>query len=163
MSYRIGQGYDVHQLDNNLPLILGGIKIPHHKGIVAHSDGDILAHAIIDAILGACNLGDIGLLFPNDDQCKDMSGLAMLTKIKEYLQNNQPNFFIVNIDTTIILQTPKLSAYIDRIKKNIAHSLDINLSLISIKATTTDYLGFIGKEQGIACLATCLINQGKLK
>ena len=84
MSYSIGQGYDVHQLKPNLPLILGGVSISHSKGILAHSDGDILVHAIIDAILGACNLGDIGLLFPNDDTSKDMSGLLMLTKIKEY-------------------------------------------------------------------------------
>ena len=161
MSYRIGQGYDAHQLGDKLPLILGGVSIPHNKGVVAHSDGDILIHSIIDAILGACNLGDIGLLFPNNSTSKDMNGLLMLSKITKYLKDNNHNFCIHNIDATIILQKPKLSAYIKQMKHNIAESLDIDISLISIKATTTDYLGFIGKEQGIACLAVCLVNEGQ--
>ena len=161
MSYRIGQGYDAHQLGDKLPLILGGVSIPHHKGIVAHSDGDILIHSIIDAILGACNLGDIGLLFPNDANSKDMNGLLMLSKIKEYLKKDNCNFCIHNIDATIILQKPKLADYIKQMKHNIAESLDLDISSISIKATTTDYLGFIGKEQGIACLAVCLVNEGQ--
>ena len=161
MSYRIGQGYDAHQLGDKLPLILGGVSIPHNKGVVAHSDGDILIHSIIDAILGACNLGDIGLLFPNNSTSKDMNGLLMLSKITKYLKDNNHNFCIHNIDATIILQKPKLSSYIKQMKHNIAESLDIDISLISIKATTTDYLGFIGKEQGIACLAVCLVNEGQ--
>ena len=161
MSYRIGQGYGAHQLGNKLPLILGGVSIPHHKGVVAHSDGDILIHSIIDAILGACNLGDIGLLFPNDANSKDMNGLLMLSKIKEYLKKDNHNFCIHNIDATIILQKPKLSDYIKLMKHNIAESLDLDISSISIKATTTDYLGFIGEEQGIACLAVCLVNEGQ--
>ena len=161
MSYRIGQGYDAHQLGDKLPLILGGVSIPHNKGVVAHSDGDILIHSIIDAILGACNLGDIGLLFPNNSTSKDMNGLLMLSKITKYLKDNNHNFCIHNIDATIILQKPKLSDYIKQMKHNIAESLDIDISLISIKATTTDYLGFIGKEQGIACLAVCLVNEGQ--
>jgi 2-C-methyl-D-erythritol 2,4-cyclodiphosphate synthase len=160
MSYRIGQGYDIHQLKPNLPLILGGVNIPHNKGIVAHSDGDILVHSIIDAILGACNLGDIGALFPNNDTCKDISGLLMLKKMKEYVNTNECNLSIQNIDATIILQSPQLLPYIKSMKENIAQSLEINSTLISIKATTTDYLGFIGKEDGIACLAVCLINEG---
>ena len=160
MSYRIGQGYDIHQLKSNLPLILGGVNIPHNKGIVAHSDGDILVHSIIDAILGASNLGDIGALFPNNDTCKDISGLLMLKKMKEYVNTNECNLSIQNIDATIILQSPQLLPYIKSMKENIAQSLEINSTLISIKATTTDYLGFIGKEDGIACLAVCLINEG---
>ena len=160
MSYRIGQGYDIHQLKPNLPLVLGGVNIPHNKGIVAHSDGDILVHSIIDAILGACNLGDIGALFPNNDTCKDISGLLMLKKMKEYVNTNECNLSIQNIDATIILQKPKLLPYIKSMKENIAQLLEINSTLISIKATTTDYLGFIGKEDGIACLAVCLINEG---
>mgnify|MGYP006092168487 CR=1 FL=1 len=160
MSYRIGQGYDIHQLKPNLPLILGGVNIPHNKGIVAHSDGDILVHSIIDAILGACNLGDIGALFPNNDTCKDISGLLMLKKMKEYVNTNEYNLSIQNIDATIILQKPQLLPYIKSMKENIAQSLEINSTLISIKATTTDYLGFIGKEDGIACSAVCLINEG---
>ncbi len=163
MSYSIGQGYDVHQLKPNLPLILGGVSISHSKGILAHSDGDILVHAIIDAILGACNLGDIGLLFPNDDTSKDMSGLLMLTKIKEYFKKDNLNFRINNIDATIILQSPKLSNHIQTMKSNISQSLGIDISSISIKATTTDYLGFIGQEEGIACLAVCLISEMEVK
>ena len=163
MSYSIGQGYDVHQLKPNLPLILGGVSISHSKGILAHSDGDILVHAIIDAILGACNLGDIGLLFPNDDTSKDMSGLLMLTKIKEYFKKDNLNFRINNIDATIILQSPKLSNHIQTMKSNISQSLGIDISSISIKATTTDYLGFIGHEEGIAFLAVCLISEMEVK
>ena len=159
MSYRIGQGYDAHQLKPKLSLTLGGVNIPHNKGIVAHSDGDILIHSIIDAILGACNLGDIGTLFPNNDTCKDINGLLMLKKVKEYINTNKYNLSIQNIDSTIILQKPQLSPYIQSMKENIAQSLEINSTLISIKATTTDYLGFIGKEEGIACLAVCLINE----
>ena len=163
MSYSIGQGYDVHQLKPNLPLILGGVSISHSKGILAHSDGDILVHAIIDAILGACNLGDIGLLFPNDDTSKDMSGLLMLTKIKEYFKKDNLNFRINNIDATIILQSPKLSNHIQTMKSNISQSLGIDISSISIKATTTDYLGFIGQEEGIGCLSVCLIIEMEVK
>ena len=162
MSYRIGQGYDVHQLKTKLPLILGGVHIPHNKGIVAHSDGDILAHSIIDAILGACNLGDIGTVFPNDDSCKNMSGLSMLSTIKDTLNHDKRDFSINNLDVTIILQKPRLFSYIQDMKKNISQALEIDVSLISIKATTTDYLGFIGQEAGISCLAICLINEGDI-
>jgi len=161
MSYKIGQGYDVHQLKANLPLILGGVNIPHSKGVLAHSDGDILIHSIIDAILGACNKGDIGSIFPNNDSSKNMSGLLMLETIRDNLKIGI-NIFISNIDATIILQTPKLLPYIESMKNNIAHSLEINPKFISIKATTTDYLGIIGQEKGIACLAVCLLNEGKI-
>ena len=161
MSYKIGQGYDVHQLKANLPLILGGVNIPHSKGVLAHSDGDILIHSIIDAILGACNKGDIGSIFPNNDSSKNMSGLLMLETIRDNLKIGI-NIFISNIDATIILQTPKLLPYIESMKNNIAHSLEINPKFISIKATTTDYLGVIGQEKGIACLAVCLLNEGKI-
>ena len=130
MSYRIGQGYDAHQLGDKLPLILGGVSIPHHKGIVAHSDGDILIHSIIDAILGACNLGDIGLLFPNDANSKNMNGLLMLSKIKEYLKKDNRNFCIHNTDATIILQNPKLSDHIKQMKHNIEESLSLSISFL---------------------------------
>ena len=158
MSYRIGQGYDVHQLKSKLPLVLGGVTIPHHKGIVAHSDGDVLVHSIIDAILGACNKGDIGSMFPNNQKCKNMSGLLMLEKIKHNLKIGL-NFSIKNIDATIILQKPKLSLHIELMRENIAKSLGLDFQSVSIKATTTDYLGFIGQEEGIACLAVCLIHK----
>ena len=158
MPYRIGQGYDVHQLKTELPLILGGVSIPHHKGIEAHSDGDILVHAIIDAILGAYHLGDIGKLFPNNSETRNMSGLSMLESIKHKLDNH---FLIQNIDATIILQTPKLFPYIESMEKNICKSLGLQYGNVSIKATTTDYLGFIGKEEGIACLAICICKKEK--
>ena len=162
MSYRIGQGYDVHQLKSGLPLTLGGVNISHTKGIEAHSDGDILIHAIIDAILGAYHLGDIGILFPNNNETHNMSGLSMLDSIKHKLDNLLPfdgnNYFAIqNIDATIILQTPKLSQYIKLMEQNICQSLGLQDGNISIKATTTDHLGFIGQEEGIACLAVCLI------
>ena len=163
MSYRIGQGYDVHQLKTDLPLILGGVVVPHHKGIVAHSDGDILIHSIIDGILGAYNLGDLGSLFPSDSKYKNITGQSMLKNMKEYINSKGYIFSIENIDATIILQKPKLSSYIPAMKQNIAKALNIDSTLISIKATTTDYLGFIGKEQGIACLSICLINRGLIK
>ena len=161
MSYRIGQGYDVHQLKPELPLILGGVIIPHYKGIEAHSDGDILVHAIIDAILGAYHLGDIGKLFPNNSETQNMSGLSMLENIKYRLDNLTPlnvngDFSIQNIDATIILQAPKLSKHIELMEKNICKSLGLQYGNVSIKATTTDHLGFIGQEEGIACLAVCI-------
>ena len=158
MSYRIGQGYDVHQLKPKLPLILGGVTISHHKGIEAHSDGDILVHAIIDAILGAYHLGDIGKLFPNNSQTHNMSGLSMLEIIKHKLDKN---LSIQNIDATIILQAPKLSKYIELMEENICKSLGLKYGDVSIKATTTDYLGFIGREEGIACLAVCICKKEK--
>jgi|TARA_B100001540_G_scaffold314052_1_gene338175 2-C-methyl-D-erythritol 2,4-cyclodiphosphate synthase len=162
MSYRIGQGYDVHPLKPGLSLTLGGVTIPHNKGIEAHSDGDILIHAIIDAILGAYHLGDIGKLFPNNSQTHNISGLSMLDSIKRKLDNLLPfdgdNYFsIQNIDATIVLQTPKLSPHIRLMEQNICKSLGLQYGNVSIKATTTDYLGFIGQEEGIACLAVCLI------
>ena len=166
MSYRIGQGYDVHQLKSELPLILGGVSIPHHKGIEAHSDGDILVHAIIDAILGAYHLGVIGKFFPNNSQTHNMSGLSMLEIIKHKLDNlasldNDNYLSIQNIDATIILQAPKLSKYIELMEENICKSLGLKYGDVSIKATTTDYLGFIGREEGIACLAVCICKKEK--
>ena len=166
MSYRIGQGYDVHQLKSKLPLILGGVIIPHHKGIEAHSDGDVLIHAIIDAILGAYHLGDIGKLFPNNSETQNISGLSMLEIIKHKLDNLASlevdnHFAIQNIDATIILQAPKLSKHIELMEKNICKSLGLQYGNVSIKATTTDYLGFIGQEEGIACLAICICKKEK--
>ena len=166
MSYRIGQGYDVHQLKSELPLILGGVTISHHKGIEAHSDGDILAHAIIDAISGAYHLGDIGKIFPNNSATHNMSGLSMLEIIKHKLDSLASldigsYFSIQNIDATIILQTPKLSKYIELMEQNICNSLGLQYGNVSIKATTTDYLGFIGQEEGIACLAVCICKKEK--
>ena len=155
MSFRIGQGYDVHQLKSGHPLIIGGINIPHTKGIVAHSDGDVLIHAIIDAMLGATNLGDLGQHFPSSQDWQDASGIDMLTHISQIIKNKFSTIEIYNIDATIILEEPKLSSYISKMQNNIMNALDVQN--ISIKATTTDQLGFIGKKQGIAAMAICLI------
>ena len=158
MSYKIGQGFDVHQLESNLPFILGGVEIDFDKGINAHSDGDILIHAIIDSILGALNLVDIGVHFPSSSKWKNTSGSIMLKHIGELLFKKKYN--IVNIDTTIIVQAPKLFSYIQDMKSNISNILKIDQNKISIKATTTDYLGCIGKGEGIAAQAICLIHNG---
>ena len=157
MSYRIGQGYDVHQLKSNLPLIIGGVHITHTKGILAHSDGDILIHAIIDSLLGACNLGDLGTHFPATNDWSNTSGLAMLEFINQLIVKKFPKFKILNIDSTIILEAPKISHYINDMKLNISNTLNINIDAISIKATTTDKLGPIGLEQGVAAKSICLI------
>ena len=157
MSLRIGHGYDVHQLKEGLPLIIGGESIPFSKGILAHSDGDILAHAIADSILGALTLGDLGHFFPENDEWENISGLMMLKHIKKLLIKDKRQFIIQNIDSTIILQEPKLSSYIELMRNNISNALDIDISQISIKATTTDKLGFAGQGQGLAVEAICLI------
>lgn len=159
MSYKIGQGFDVHQLESGLPFILGGVEIDFNKGIKAHSDGDILIHAIIDSILGALNLGDIGAHFPSNSKWKNISGSIMLKHVGELLFKKKYN--IVNIDTTIIAQAPKLVSYIQGMKSNISNVLKIDQNKISIKATTTDYLGFIGRGEGIATQAICLIQNGE--
>ena len=157
MSFKIGQGYDVHQLKDNIPLYIGGVNIKHTKGIVAHSDGDILIHVIIDAIFGACNLGDLGQHFENTDEWENVSGLFMLTHALKIVKHKFSSFKIINIDSTIILQTPKMSNYIKLMKENIATTLEMSIDDLSIKATTTDKLGFVGLEEGIAAQAVCLI------
>ena len=155
MSYSIGQGYDVHQLKSGLSLIIGGVNIPHTQGVVAHSDGDVLLHAIIDAMLGAVNLGDLGQHFPSSKDWQNASGLDMLNHIYKIIKNKFPTIEIYNIDVTIILERPKLSSYIAQMQNNLIECLDTQN--ISIKATTTDQLGFIGDEKGVAAMAICLI------
>jgi 2-C-methyl-D-erythritol 2,4-cyclodiphosphate synthase len=157
MSFKIGQGYDVHKLSSNLPLWIGGVNIPHTKGIVAHSDGDILIHAIIDSILGACNLGDLGQHFPGTVEWKNASGLFMLDYTYQIVSKAFPHFRILNIDSTIILEEPKVVTHIKTMKDNISHSLNMDINNLSIKATTTDKLGPIGLEEGIAAQAVCLV------
>ena len=151
---RIGEGYDVHKLDVGYDLILGGVKIPFEKGLVGHSDADVLTHAIMDSILGALALGDIGKLFPDTDlKYKGISSLLLLKEVKSKLGNVKIN----NIDSTIICQKPKLRDYIDIMRKNIADVLDLNINNISIKATTEEGLGFTGTGMGIAAKAICLL------
>ena len=157
MSFRIGQGYDVHKLANGKSLILGGIEIKSTKGTIAHSDGDVLIHAIIDSLLGASNLGDIGKLFPDtDNKYKNIDSKILLTETVKLLRKNR--YEIGNIDTTIILQKPKIASYIPKIKDILANALGIETNKISIKATTSEGLGFEGREEGISAQAICLIH-----
>ncbi len=156
MNFRIGSGYDVHALANGLELWLGGIKIPHTKGCVAHSDGDVLIHAICDALLGAAALRDIGYHFPDDSkEFKNIDSKILLKKTYELVKQNEYN--ISNIDSTICLQNPKIKEYIPEMKKALVNVLGIDIDQISVKATTTEGLGFEGREEGISAIATVLI------
>ena len=153
---RIGHGYDVHRLVEDRRLILGGVEIPHEKGLLGHSDADVLLHAIADALLGAAALGDIGKLFPDSDPTyQDADSLMLLRKVGVHLFT--AGYRIVNIDSTILAQAPKLAPYIREMRANIARTLDLDPSAISIKATTEEGLGFTGEKLGIAAHAVCLI------
>lgn len=158
MNNRIGFGYDVHKLGEGEKLILGGIEIPHNKGCIAHSDGDVLIHAICDALLGAANLRDIGFHFPdNDSKYKNMDSKIILSKTMDLLQNN--HYQIINIDTTVCLQEPKLSPFIPDMKKALASTMQIPMNNVSIKATTTEKMGFVGQKEGITAYAVVLLYQ----
>jgi 2-C-methyl-D-erythritol 2,4-cyclodiphosphate synthase len=155
---RIGQGYDVHRLAEGETLWLGGILIPHHKGTVAHSDGDVLIHAICDALLGAVNLGDIGTHFPdNSEQFKNIDSKILLKETYALVKN--AGFEILNIDTTVSAQQPKLKPFIPEMKKVMAKVLGVETEQISVKATTTEKLGFEGREEGISALAVVLVQK----
>jgi len=157
-NIRVGSGYDVHQLKKGYNLWIGGIKIEHHKGAVGHSDADVLLHVICDALLGAANLRDIGYHFPdNDPEFKDIDSKILLKNVMELLAER--NYKVGNVDTTLCLQAPKISAYIPQMQDCISQILEVGTDLISIKATTTEKLGFVGKEEGIAAYATVLIYQ----
>ena len=153
---RIGTGYDVHRLVPERDLIIGGVKIPYEKGLLGHSDADVLTHAIMDALLGAGALGDIGLLFPDsDERFRGADSLKLLERVREVLEEN---FFLVeNVDATIIAQAPKMRPYIDEMRANIANALLIDVSQVSIKATTEEGLGFTGAGDGIAAQAVALL------
>ena len=151
---RIGFGYDVHRLEEGRKLVIGGMNIPHEKGCVAHSDGDVVIHALCDALLGAANLGDIGKHFPDTDPTwKGMASTRFLEATMKLL--NDRSYEVVNMDTTICLQKPKLGPYIDSMKAHLSGLL--GTSAVSIKATTTEALGFVGEEKGIAAYAVVLI------
>ena len=155
---RIGHGYDVHRLVKGRKLILGGVHIPWEMGLLGHSDADVLAHAVIESLLGAAALGDIGLLFPDSDPSyKDANSLKLLQKAAQYLYEN--GWGIENIDVTVLAQAPKLRPYIQQIQENIAKAVEIPAEQISIKATTEEGLGFTGKGEGLACHAVCLIEK----
>ncbi|MQG84814.1 MAG: 2-C-methyl-D-erythritol 2,4-cyclodiphosphate synthase [SAR202 cluster bacterium] len=153
---RIGTGFDVHNLNDNRKLILGGVEIPFDKGLEGHSDGDVVIHAIIDSLLGAGGLGDIGQYFPSSDmKYKNISSITLLESTLEIITS--AGWTIGNIDVTIIAQRPQISTFIELIKTSLSSALNIKSSLINIKATTTDGLGFIGQGKGIACQSVALI------
>lgn len=158
MKIRVGFGYDVHKLGENEELWIGGIKIEHSKGSIGHSDGDVLIHAICDALLGAANMRDIGFHFPdNDPNLKGIDSKILLGKTMEIIRN--ANYEISNIDSTIALETPKLKNHIPEMQQTLAKVMQIDDNDIAIKATTTEKLGFVGKQEGIAAYATVLIQQ----
>jgi len=157
---RIGFGFDVHQLVENATLTLGGIIIPHHKGAIGHSDADTLIHAICDALLGAVNLGDIGMHFPDSDPTlKGINSKILLQKVIRLI--TQKGYHIVNIDTTVCLQQPKLRPYIQQMQETLANVMSIPMDNISIKATTTERLGFTGREEGVSAYAVALVGKEK--
>lgn len=154
--FRTGFGFDVHKLVENRDFVLGGVKIPFHKGLLGHSDADVLVHALIDALLGAAALGDIGSLFPDtSSEFKDISSLLLLKRVNHLLINE--GFKIGNIDTTIVLQEPKVKVFTPAMIANIADVLNIEESQVSIKATTTEKLGFEGRGEGVSAYANVLI------
>lgn len=153
---RVGIGYDVHKLTDGRKLILGGVEIPHEKGLLGHSDADVLVHAIMDALLGAAAMGDIGRHFPdNDNSFKDINSLVLLKNVYELLLKE--DYIISNIDATLVCQRPKLAPYIEEMRKNIANVLSLDVNQVNIKATTTESLGFEGRKEGISSHAVCLI------
>lgn len=157
---KIGIGYDVHQLKEGRKLIIGGVDIPFERGLLGHSDADVLIHAIMDSVLGALGLGDIGKHFPDTDmQYKDISSLILLERVYNIMKES--NYMIGNIDSIIVAQKPKMAPYIESMRDNIANVLNTPKSNIGIKATTTEKLGFEGKEEGIAAHSVCLLIPSK--
>ncbi len=153
---RIGFGYDVHKLVSGRKLVIGGVTIPFEKGLLGHSDADVLAHSICDALLGAAGLGDIGLHFPDTDpKFKDISSMALLARTYEMV--NEKGFLIANLDSTIIAEAPKLSPYRDDMINNIAWTVEIDPGRVNIKATTTEGMGMMGRGEGIAAMCVALI------
>lgn len=153
---RIGTGYDVHRLAEGRKCIIGGVEIPYEKGLLGHSDADVLLHAVMDALLGAAALGDIGKHFPDTDEAyRGISSVELLKKVGALLEEH--TFLIENIDATIIAQAPKMRPHIDKMRENIAEALQIDLSQISVKATTEEGLGFTGRGEGISAQAACLL------
>lgn len=158
MDFRVGNGYDVHQLAAGLPLVLGGVRIPHTKGCVAHSDGDVLIHALCDALLGALALGDIGHHFP--DTSDDYAGIdskILLARVAAMIRN--AGWEIVNVDNTLLAQKPKIAPLVPQMRQTLADVLGLPVEAVSVKATTTERLGFVGREEGIAAYATCLLRR----
>ena len=159
---RVGMGFDVHRLDSRRPLILGGVTIPHKKGLMGHSDADVLAHAVCDALLGAAGMGDIGMHFPDTDlQFKNIDSMILLRLVGEKL--TKAGFSILNIDATLLAERPKIAPYRVEMQHNMAKAVAIDASLVHVKATTTEGLGIIGREEGIAAMCVALITPSCLK
>ena len=157
-ALRIGHGYDVHRLGEGRALILGGVTIPWERGLDGHSDADVLTHAVMDALLGAIAAGDIGKLFPDNDAAfHNISSMLLLKRVGEYLR--QEGYTVVNIDATLIAQAPKVSPYRDAMRQNIAAALGVDVSQISVKATTEEHLGFTGTGEGMAAHAVALVEK----
>lgn len=155
---RIGIGYDVHKLVSGRPLVLGGIEIPYDMGLLGHSDADVLIHSIMDSLLGAAALGDIGKYFPDTNgEYKDISSLVLLERVRDILNENGYN--VSNIDSVVVAQMPKLAPYIEQMREEISNALKININSVSVKATTTERLGFEGRLEGISAHAVCIIER----
>lgn len=155
---RIGNGYDVHVLTEGRRLVLGGVEIPHTKGVLGHSDGDVLVHAIMDAMLGALALGDIGQHFPDTDmQYKNIDSMVLLSKVKELIYSK--GYKIINLDSIIVLQKPKVKPYIEAMRKRIADVLELEIDQVSVKATTEEKLGFTGDESGVKSYCVVLLEK----
>ena len=156
MNFRIGHGYDVHALGDGLRLVLGGVEIPHTKGCIAHSDGDVLIHALCDALLGAAALGDIGKHFPDSSaEFKGIESMLLLGRVVVLLAEH--GYKVGNVDVTVAMQRPKLRPYIDIMRERIAERIGIDVQSVSVKATTTEHLGFEGEEKGVSATAVALI------
>lgn len=156
--FRIGNGYDVHRLTEGRKLILGGVEIPYEKGVLGHSDADVLVHAVMDSILGALALGDIGLHFPDtEEKYRGVSSLILLEEVVAKMKKK--GYQIVNLDATLVLQRPKVRPYIDRMRENMAKYLDMTLEQVNVKATTEEKLGFTGREEGVKAYAVVLLEE----
>lgn len=156
MNVRVGLGFDAHPLVEGRPLVLGGVEVPFEKGLSGHSDGDVVVHALLDALLGAAGLGDKGAHFPSSDpDLKNVSSLFLLGKVGSMLASNE--WQVVNLDATILAQRPRLGPFIAQMRERIAATLHLEKTRVSLKATTTDYLGFTGREEGMAAYAVALV------
>ena len=155
---RIGQGFDAHRFEAGRQLVIGGVTIPHEYGLAAHSDGDVLVHALCDALLGAAAMGDIGAHFP--DSSDDYAGIDSRILLRSVVTRlTEAGYAIGNTDITLIAQAPKMAPYIQSMRENLAKDMQVTLDAVSIKATTTEKMGFTGRREGIACLAVCLLNR----
>jgi len=155
---RVGLGYDVHRLVTGRPLVLGGVRVPFERGLLGHSDADVICHAVGDALLGAAALGDLGSYFPDDDtRWKDISSLKLLSQVKSLVQ--EKGFQIINIDATLVAERPRIGSYVPKMRQHLAEALETPVEKVSIKATTTEGLGFAGTGEGMAAYAVVLVDE----